>query len=182
MITYGNMAFAAKGMLQVMPPKGTEKFFSYLPLAHAFERGAVELSALQYGAEVHFLEDIDKLAQQLAQVAPTRFHGVPLVYGRIQAGVLKKLPQQKLDKLMSIPILRGYIRRKILKGIGLQNARTCFSGAAPLPIPLMSWFKKTLGFELLQGYGMTENSIYATPACPARTRSAPSARRCRTRA
>jgi long-chain acyl-CoA synthetase len=170
MITYGNMMFAAQGLLQVLPPKGQERFFSYLPLAHAFERGAVELASLYFAGEVHFLENIEKLAEQLPVVAPTRFFGVPLVYSRIQAGVLKKLPQARLDKIMSIPILRGYVRRKILKGAGLQNARLCFSGAAPLPIPLMEWFKKTLGFEILQGYGMTENSIYASANLPGQNR------------
>jgi long-chain acyl-CoA synthetase len=170
-ITYGNMMFAAKGLEQVMPPiPSGERFFSYLPLAHAFERGAVELTALYFDAEIHFLENIDKLAEQLAQVAPTRFFAVPLVYGRIQAGVLKKLPQEKLEKIMRIPILRGLIRRKILKGIGLHNARICVSGAAPLPIPLMEWFKKYLALEILQGYGMTENSIYATFTRPGRNR------------
>ena len=171
MITYGNMMFAADGLKQVMPPiPEGERFFSYLPLAHAFERGAVELTALYFDAEIWFLENIDKLAEQLAQVAPTRFFAVPLVYGRIQAGVLKKLPQEKLEKIMRIPIVRGFIRRKILKGLGLQNARICVSGAAPLPIPLMEWFKKYLGLEILQGYGMTENSIYATFTRPGKNR------------
>ncbi len=171
MITYGNLMFAAKGLEQVMPPiPSGERFFSYLPLAHAFERGAVELTALYFDAEIHFLENIDKLAEQLAQVAPTRFFAVPLVYGRIQAGVLRKLPQEKLEKVMRIPILRGFIRRKILKGIGLHNARICVSGAAPLPIPLMEWFKKYLALEILQGYGMTENSIYATFTRPGKNR------------
>ncbi len=171
MITYGNMMFCAQGLQQVLPPQPSgERFFSYLPLAHAFERGAIELTSLYFGAEVHFLENIDKLAEQLAQVAPTRFFAVPLVYSRIQAGVLKKLPQENLAKLTGIPILGGFIRRRILKGIGLQNARMCFSGAAPLPVPLMEWFKKYLGLDLLQGYGMTENSIYATVTRPGKNR------------
>ena len=171
MVTYGNMMFAARGLEEVLPPLSSgERFFSYLPLAHAFERGAIELTSLYFGAEVWFLESIEKLAEQLAQVAPTRFFAVPLVYGRIQAGVLRKLPQDKLNRLMKIPIVRGLIRRKILKGIGLQNARMCFSGAAPLPIPLMEWFKKNLGLDLLQGYGMTENSIYATVTRPGKNR------------
>jgi len=171
MITYGNMMFAAKGLEEVLPPApGGERLFSYLPLAHAFERGAIELTSLYFDAEVWFLENIDKLAEQLAEVAPTRFFGVPLVYGRIQAGVLRKLPQEKLEKIMRIPILRGFIRRKILKGAGLHNARMCFSGAAPLPVPLMEWFKKYLGLDILQGYGMTENSIYATVTRPGRNR------------
>jgi long-chain acyl-CoA synthetase len=170
-MTYGNFMFCAKGLDETLPRLASgERFFSYLPLAHAFERGAVELTSLYFGAEVWFLENIDKLAEQLPQVAPTRFFAVPLVYGRIQAGVLKKLPQEKLDKIMRIPILRGFIRRKILKGIGLHNTRMCFSGAAPLPVPLMEWFRKVLGLEILQGYGMTENTIYATVTRPGRNR------------
>jgi long-chain acyl-CoA synthetase len=166
MVTYGNMMFAAAGLQKALPPVGQERFFSYLPLAHAFERGAVELSSLYFGAEVWFLENIDKLAEQLKEVAPTRFFAVPLVYSRVQAGVLRKLPQEKLDRLMKIPLLNTFIRRKILKGIGLQNARMCFVGAAPMPIPLLEWFKKNLGLEILQGYGMTENSIYANTSRP----------------
>ncbi|MEK6807291.1 MAG: AMP-binding protein, partial [Pseudomonadota bacterium] len=162
MITYRNMTFTLEGLMKVLPPRGLERFFSYLPLAHAFERGAVETASLAFGAEVHFLENIEKLAEQLPAVAPTRFFAVPLVYGRIQAGVLRKLPQDKLDRINRIPILRGFVRRKILTGIGLQNARLCFSGAAPLPLPTMEWFKKNLGLEILQGYGMTENTIYAS--------------------
>lgn len=166
MITWGNLVFAASQTLKVMPPEGRERFFSYLPLAHAFERGAVLGLSMYLGAEVHFLEHLDKLAEQLPQVAPTRFYGVPLVYGRFQAGVLKKMPQDKLARLTRIPILRGIVRRKIRQGLGLQNARYIFSGAAPLPIPLMEWFKKYLDIEILQGYGMTENSIYATACLP----------------
>ncbi|ULQ45508.1 AMP-binding protein [Flagellatimonas centrodinii] len=165
MINGENMLFAAQGMNKAMPAEGQERFFSYLPLAHAFERGAVELGSLFFGAQVYFLEHIDKLAEQLAEVAPTRFFGVPLVFSRIQAGVLKKMPQAKLDRLLKIPLLSGLIRKKIKTAIGLQNARYLFVGAAPMPIPLIEWFDK-LGIKVLQGYGMTENNIYATANLP----------------
>ncbi|SEP94066.1 Long-chain acyl-CoA synthetase (AMP-forming) [Solimonas aquatica] len=168
-ITIANMLFAAEGMLKSMPAKGQERFFSYLPLAHAFERGAVELGSIYYGAEVYFLENLDKLAEQLVQVAPTRFFGVPLVYGRFQAGILRKLPQKKLDRLIKIPVISGLIKNKLKKAVGLQNARYLFVGAAPMPIPLMQWFDK-LGITVLQGYGMTENNIYATANLPSANR------------
>ena len=170
MITWGNLVFAADQTLKVMPAQGEERFFSYLPLAHAFERGAVLGLSAYLGAEVHFLEALDKLAEQLPKAAPTRFYGVPLVYGRFQSGVLRKMPQDKLARLTSIPILGGIVRRKILKGLGLHNARYVFSGAAPLPISVMEWFKKYLKLDLLQGYGMTENSIYATANLPHQNR------------
>ncbi|HEY0973607.1 MAG TPA: AMP-binding protein [Solimonas sp.] len=165
MITGENMMFAANGLVKAMPAHGQERFFSYLPLAHAFERGAVELASIYFGAEVFFLENLEKLAEQLKEVAPTRFFGVPLVYGRIQTGVLKKMPQEKLDRLMKIPLLSSLIKKKIKQGIGLQNARYLFVGAAPMPIPLMNWFQK-IGITVLQGYGMTENNIYATANLP----------------
>lgn len=170
MITWGNLAFASEGTLSLMPPRGQERFFSYLPLAHAFERGAVLGLSLYLGGEVHFLEQLEKLAEQLPKVAPTRFYGVPLVYGRFQAAILRKMPEQKLDRLMGIPILGGFIRRKILKGLGLHKANYIFSGAAPLPIPLMEWFKKYMRLDILQGYGMTENSIYATANIPGQSK------------
>ncbi|HEX2531844.1 MAG TPA: AMP-binding protein [Burkholderiaceae bacterium] len=165
MLTYGNMIFTVHGALAVVPPEPGERYFSYMPLAHAFERIAVEMGSFYTGAEVHFLENVDKLAEQLPQVAPTRFFGVPLVYSRIQAGVLKKVPQEKLDSLMAIPLVRGLIRRKIRKGIGLHNSRLCVVGAAPMPVPLMEWFRK-IGIDICQGYGMTEASVYPTACLP----------------
>jgi long-chain acyl-CoA synthetase len=165
MITQKNSLFATAGALKVMPPEGTERLFCYLPLAHMFERGAVELTSLYLGAEVWFLENIDKLGEQIIDVQPTRFYGVPLVYTRMQAAILKKLPQAKLDKLLVIPIVSTLIKRKIRKGLGLSRARYVIVGAAAMPDPLSAWFAK-LGITILQGYGMTENSIYATVNLP----------------
>ena len=152
-----------------MPPQKEEIFFSDLPLAHMFERGVIELASLYLGAQIYFLEHLEKLPEQLAYVRPTRFFGVPLVYTRIQAGILKKMPQEKLDKLLKIPLLSGVVKKKIRKGIGLDRARYVFSGAAPMPRPLIEWFDR-IGIQVLQGYGMTENSIYASANTPSANR------------
>lgn len=170
MLNWRNAQFTIDGLLKSMPPKGQEIFFSYLPLAHMFERGAVEFSSLYLGAQVYFLEHLEKLPEQLAFVRPTRFFGVPLVYTRIQAGVLKKMPQEKLDKLLKIPVLSSLIKKKIKKAIGLDRARLIFSGAAPMPKALIEWFAK-LDITILQGYGMTENSIYASANLPGANRA-----------
>lgn len=169
MINWTNAQFTIEGLMKSMPPKREEIFFSYLPLAHMFERGAVEMCSLYLGAQIYFLEHLEKLPEQLAFVRPTRFFGVPLVYTRIQAGVLKKMPQEKLDKLLKIPVLSGLIKGKIKKAIGLDRAWLIFSGAAPMPKPLIEWFAK-LDIQILQGYGMTENSIYASANLPTANR------------
>ncbi|MGB1581896.1 MAG: AMP-binding protein, partial [Nevskiales bacterium] len=170
MMSYGNFAFAARAFLQWFPSEGNERLFSYLPLAHLLERACIEMGSLIWHAEVEFLENIDSLAEQLAKVAPTRFFGVPLVYGRIQAGVLQKLPEAKLKRLMKIPLVKQLLRRKILKAIGFHNVRSCVSGAAPMPVSTMAFFRNVLGIELLEGYGMTENMAYLSACLPGQVR------------
>jgi long-chain acyl-CoA synthetase len=166
MLTYGNIAFAISGFVEALPPGDDERLFSYLPLAHIFERIAVGLVSISYRGELHFLESQDKLAEQLAEVQPTRFFGVPLVFNRVQKGILQKVGQDKLERATSIPGLRTIVRRRVLQAVGLQNVRTCISGSAPLPLPMLEWFEKNVGLEILQGYGMTECCAYATCNLP----------------
>ena len=75
-------------------------------------------------------------------------------------GILQKLPQKKLDKLLKIPVIRGIIKKKILKGLGLEKARIAATGAAPISLPLLKWWE-SLGLTILEGYGMTENFAYS---------------------
>jgi long-chain acyl-CoA synthetase len=165
-ITGENLNFTAAGMVRMTPAvAGGERFLSYLPLAHAFERGAVEMGSVYLGAQVYFLEDLDKLAETIKYVRPTRFFGVPLVWTRIQAGILKQVPAEKLDRLINIPLLGWYVKRKIRKGLGLDQAWLRISGAAPMPLPVLKWFHK-IGMDVFQGYGMTENSIYVSVNMP----------------
>jgi long-subunit acyl-CoA synthetase (AMP-forming) len=159
------MMFALQGLLGVLDPGDDERIFSYLPLAHIFERGAVELFSIYTGAQVSFLESLDKFAEQVAEVAPTRFIAVPAVWARIQQGILKKLPQQKLDRLLKIPVVSGLIRKKIKTGLGLQNSRLNITGAAAIPVSTLEWFNK-LGIPIMQGYGMTENCAYVSVNLP----------------
>jgi long-subunit acyl-CoA synthetase (AMP-forming) len=58
--------------------------------------------------------------------------------------------------MLRIPIVRGLIRKKILGGLGLADVRLAFSGSAPIPAELLDWYR-SLGLELLEAYGMTEN-------------------------
>lgn len=170
MITHGNVLFVIEGFTTAFPKHGQERLFSYLPLAHAFERGAVGWASAVYAAEVYFLGDPRALAVELAAYAPTRMFGVPLVWGRIQQGIINNVDADRLKLMTSIPVVRRLVRRKILEGAGLQNARTCISGSAPLPIPTLQWFEQALGIEVLQGYSLTETTLYATANTPGANR------------
>lgn len=171
MLSYGAVAWTTKAFLTKLPSAHQdERLFSFLPLAHVFERVAVEMASLIWQAEVHFLEHIDRLPVQLPQVAPTRFAAVPLVWGRFQAGILRQLPQRKLDKLMAVPLLSKAVQFKLRKLIGLHNVRFAASGAAPLAAETAHWFKHYLGLDIYQGYGMSECCAYVSANLPGRNR------------
>lgn len=168
-LTHGAAAYSAPRACEAFGMQPDEVFFSYLPLAHIAERGVVEGMSLYSGGVINFLESIDHFAEQLAEVSPTRFFAVPVVWNKLRAGVLAKMPQHRLDRILRVPLLGRYVARKIRRALGMGRVRSAFSGAAPLPEDLQRWFGR-IGIEILQGYGMTENTAYATAARPGQSK------------
>jgi long-chain acyl-CoA synthetase len=133
-----------------------DRMLSYLPLSHVAERLMVEAGSIHVGFRVYFGESLETFARDLRRARPTFFFSVPRLWTKFQQGVLAKMPKAKLDRLLRIPIVGRATKRKILEGLGLDQARVAGGGAAPMPPALISWFRE-LGLELLEGYGMTEN-------------------------
>lgn len=132
------------------------RFFSYLPLCHIAERNIIEATSLGTGGTVYFAESLDTFAKNLAAASPTHFLAVPRIWTKFQLGILAKMPQKKLDMLLKIPVLSGIVKKKIRKGLGLNEAQLVLTGAAPMPISLIRWFRR-LGITIQEAYGMTEN-------------------------
>ena len=118
------------------------------------------MGSIYTGGSVAFAESLDTFAKNLADSKPTVFLGVPRIWTKFQQGILKKLPQKKLDTLLKIPILSGIIKKKIKTGLGLNEATNIFTGAAPTPVSLIKWFEK-IGIRLQEAYAMTENACYS---------------------
>jgi long-subunit acyl-CoA synthetase (AMP-forming) len=137
-----------------------EVFFSYLPLCHIAERLLVQMGSIYSGGRVCFAESLDTFAANLAEATPTVFLGVPRIWTKFQQGILAKLPQKKINVLLSIPIISTLIKKKIQKGLGLSKARNIFTGAAPTPMALIKWFAR-LGINIQEAYAMTENTCYS---------------------
>jgi long-chain acyl-CoA synthetase len=116
----------------------------------------VQSGTLNAGFRVYFAESLETFASDLQRARPTMFISVPRLWVKFQQGVFAKLPREKLQRLLRIPILNRIIRKKILRGLGLDQADFAGGGAAPMPPELLRWFGN-LGLELLEGYGMTEN-------------------------
>ncbi|KPP97683.1 AMP-binding protein [Marinobacter sp. HL-58] len=170
MLSFGNMAFAAAGGMQVLDVSPNERMLSYLPLAHVFERTFVELSSLYAGYQLFFAESLDTFVQDLQRAQPTLFLSVPRLWVKFQHGVLQKLPKEKLDKLLKIPLVNKLIKKKVLKGLGLDKVKLAGSGSAPLSNDVLDWYRN-LGLELLEGYGMSENFAYSHMNKPGRSRT-----------
>ncbi len=137
------------------------RVLSYLPLAHVFERAWVECGSLVDGnTHLYFAESLDTFLHDLNRARPTTFISVPRLWLKFQQGVFSKMPPKKLDRLLGIPILGRIVARKVLKGLGLDQALLAGSGSAPIPAELISWYRR-LGLNLSEGYAMTEDFAYS---------------------
>ena len=170
MLSFYNMAYAAEGGMEVLGVSSEERMLSYLPLAHVFERTFVELASLYAGFHLYFAESLDTFVQDLQRAQPTLFLSVPRLWVKFQHGVLQKLPKKKLDRLLKIPVVNKLIKKKILKGLGLDKVKLAGSGSAPLASDVLDWYRN-LGLELLEGYGMSENFAYSHMSKPGRSRT-----------
>jgi long-chain acyl-CoA synthetase len=136
-----------------------ERGLSFLPLAHVAERLLVGTASVYCNGQINFIQSLNTFQRDLCDVQPTLFFSVPRLWKKFQGGILEKMPQEKLDTLLRIPILRKIVAKKLRAKLGLAEARMVISGAAPISPALLQWYKK-VGVEILEGYGMTENFAY----------------------
>ena len=132
------------------------RFFSFLPLNHIAERTAVWLGCIMTGGSISFAEGLPTFAKNLSETQPTFLFAVPRIWHKFQQGVLAKMPQKKMDRMLSIPFVSGMVKKKIKKSLGLSKVTAIVTGASLTPESLKQWYRK-LGLNLREGYGMTEN-------------------------
>jgi long-subunit acyl-CoA synthetase (AMP-forming) len=148
---------ATKCIVERIKLTGSDRAMSYLPLAHIFERAYIECSSFMVGgAHIYFAETLETFVADLNRAKPTVFLSVPRLWLKFQQGVFKKMPPERLDFLLKLPIIKGIIGKKVLTGLGLDSVRLAGSGSAPIPAELIAWYRR-LGLNLLEGYAMTED-------------------------
>ncbi len=155
MHTVGNFMESVKGLITLFNLAEQSRLFSYLPIAHIAER-LLETISLVLGAQVTFPESLDTFASDLEKTQPHAFFAVPRIWSKFQEKILEKLPQKRLSFLLKIPLLNGYLKKKLQQKLGLGSAQFILSGAAPLAPSLVIWFE-TIGISIQQVYGMTED-------------------------
>lgn len=136
------------------------RLFSYLPLSHIAERTGIEMIGIYTGAQFSFAETLESFSKNLADTQPNLFFAVPRIWSKFREKILEKLPQKKLDRLISLPVLGQLIKNSIRKKLGLSKASHIYSGAAPISVDMLRWFER-IGITIFQAYGMTEDCLYA---------------------
>ena len=144
---------------------GENDYISYMPLNHIFERVVIEHTAFRFGGTISFVESLETFGQNLNDVQPTAFQGVPRIYSKFQEKILMKMPQKKLNTFLKIPILSWLIKKKLKEALGMSRAKALITGAAAMPLELLDWYK-SIGIFITNGYGMTENCATCTNLNP----------------
>ncbi|KAF4356822.1 hypothetical protein G4B88_030119 [Cannabis sativa] len=157
-------------------PKGFSEddvYFSYLPLAHVYDQ-IVENYCIYKGSAIGYWRgDIRFLMDDLQELKPTIFCGVPRVYDRIYAGIFHKVSSGGTLKKMLFQYAYNYKLANMEKGLPHDKAaplmdkiikqglggriRLMFSGAAPLPHHVEEYLRVTSCASVTQGYGLTES-------------------------
>jgi long-chain acyl-CoA synthetase len=160
-----------------------DKPLSVLPLSHVFERSGMYLYILN-GMAVHYAESIEKVAENLQEVAPTIFVGVPRIFEKVYAKAKLKAAQesrvkeaifdwavavakeyalqvekdQEISYLLAIKhsIADTLVYSKMRAFFG-GNLKSCITGGAALSDEIYLIFTGA-GISIMQGYGLTETS------------------------
>lgn len=138
--------------------------FSFLPLNHVAERIGIALPTIWSGGSMSFAEGLETFVKNIQETQPTILFAVPRIWTNFYLGVLKTMPEKRLNTLMKIPVISGILKKKIKSTLGLNSVEIAATGAAITPA-FIKKFYKNLGIHLVEAYGMTEvcGSMTNTP-------------------
>ncbi len=151
MLTYRNMRTTAQGFGELLGFGPGAEMLSYLPLCHIAEQAMTNFAPLYTRSTVSIGGGLPTLIEDMRAMRPTYFSGVPRVWLRFEDAIRAS----------------GKSGREALALVGLDRAAFATSGAASLPVETLNFFR-SLGLELLELYGMTENCSMMTIHRPGR--------------
>lgn len=167
MLSVERYAWSCEKLVETVGLSQADRGFSYLPLAHITERVYIYGGSLYGGATIAFPESLDTFIEDVKRCRPTVFISVPRLWAMFRIKIHEKLPQNKLALLLKIPLISGLIKRKLQKGLGLDQARVLGCGSAPVSPALLEWYL-SIGLKVTEAWGMTENHAYSTINYPFR--------------
>jgi len=189
MLSHHNLLSAAANSGAAFGVDAQTEALSYLPLCHIAERLISGIDAVAQGYVVNFGEGGETFLQDLREVQPTFFLGVPRVWEKLMAGITIRMADagwlKRANYSLWMRVGRGVAHRRWKTGrirgldrvryalgwtflyrplrdkLGLSRARAVLSGAAPIAPQVLEFFW-TLGVPVREGYGQTENTAQGT--------------------
>ena len=164
-LSHKNICSNLMDLASMLDIDSNDVFLSFLPLHHVFECTVGFLFSLYCGAQTVFCDGMRHIVENMNEYNVSVMASVPAIYERIFKIIRKNLEKQgKLDKILedeekyknSSMEKKKEIFREIHDMLG-GNVKLMISGAASLEPTIESKFR-ILGFNLVQGYGLTETS------------------------
>jgi long-chain acyl-CoA synthetase len=191
MISWGNLQAGAPGLIELLGVDQHSTSLSYLPLCHVAEQALTNIAPVYAGSAVSFGESLRTIQEDLREIAPTFFLGVPRIWEKLHSAIYIKmqetgrLRQELFNRAMSAceplatkpkaqwsmgerltySIYYWLVFRALQNFIGLRRCSIALTGAAPISTGILQFFR-TLGVPLIEVYGQTESTGVATAQRP----------------
>jgi long-subunit acyl-CoA synthetase (AMP-forming) len=194
MLSHHNIVWTARRVVEMLDLRAGDRFLSYLPLSHIAEKMVSLYGPLSVGGYTWFAESLERMPENLREVRPHVFFGVPRVWEKIQAAIEAAGADSSPIKRRIVawarakgleagyaqqgggaqPRLLGLAERlvfsKVRRKLGLDRARMCATSAAPISRGTLELFL-SLGIPIYEVYGMSECTGPATISMPDRYRT-----------
>ena len=188
MLSHRNLVSAGMDNGELFRVDERDEILSYLPLCHIAEKLISVINAISFGYVVNFGEEPATFVEDLREVQPTFFLGVPRVWEKLLAGITIKMsdasrlkranyrfwmrrgaalaPKRMRNAMGPLDNVVGFVGwlflyRSLREKVGMGRVRAALSGAAPIA-PQVLEFYWTIGVRVREGYGQTENTAQAT--------------------
>jgi long-chain acyl-CoA synthetase len=181
-LSHKNVIANASAAIRILEPNDKDVFIDVLPLHHTYPTTCSFIAPLACGVSIVIVEKIigKVVIDDIRDGGVTFLIAVPLLYDKVMAAI--DTGYQKLSPVIRGPlnILRGIALKKARKGnprwgqkvfkfirkkAGLQSIRVMVAGGGPLSIKTADFFD-SFGFNIVQGYGMSENAPLITVNTP----------------
>ncbi len=182
MLSHRNMVSNVSAGMKANLVTASDRFLSFLPLSHMFERTCGYHAAVWAGAQTVYARGITLLAEDMLSQRPTILVTVPRIFERVWSRMQETLPpgsiKRKLfDNAVEVgwrrfkgeatvtdgilwPLLKLLVANKLYRRFGGRIRFVAVGGAAFAP--QLAHIFVGLGLQIVQGYGLTETSPILT--------------------
>ena len=178
MLTHKNIVTNIMDIIQRFDLTDQDRFLSFLPLHHVFECTVGFLYPISIGGSIAFCEGVKHMADNIKEFEITAMISVPavfdIIYRKVMKTIEKKGKLETLEKgkklsqlLLKVKIdLRKQLFKEVHESLG-PKLKLVVTGGAALDPETEKGFND-LGFDVEQGYGLTETApviAAETPKC-----------------